>query len=267
MPSKHKSTSAAQPPLPKRTCASLATNRKGPQEKRSKTRLSSRIRNCRNDIPLTASQSVPPSLSPVSSESSISTSTAIQGPSPPNSSTLIGVGLNAPNKLLGQLSNVLQQLTLAMQGNTTLPYKPVPISNAPLQVEDHSDALSEVSIQQQQHDTVPCATSGTRTIPGAVTTTTVGRTPQLGTVSLPPVTPRTCGKGDIQFIIILDNEKPKRVIMRDTLYVPKLTCSLFSVRATVMKGNAVEFENGSYMIYNRNGILLGTGSLVLPPES
>ena len=37
---------------------------------------------------------------------------------------------------------------------------------------------------------VPCATSGTRTIPGAVTTTTVGRTPQLGTVSLPAVTPQ-----------------------------------------------------------------------------
>ena len=50
--------------------------------------------------------------------------------------------------------------------------------------------------------------------------------------------------------------------MRDTLYVPKLTCSLFSVRATVMKGNTVEFENSSCMIYNRNGILLGTGSLV-----
>ena len=77
-----------------------------------------------------------------------------------------------------------------MQGNATLPYNPVPISNAPLQADNPSDALSEISIQQQRHDTVPCATSGSRTIPGAVTTTTVSRSPQLGTVSLPPVTPR-----------------------------------------------------------------------------
>ena len=76
-----------------------------------------------------------------------------------------------------------------MQGNATLPYNPIPISNAPLQADDPSDALSEISIQQQ-HDTVPCSASGTRKIHGAVTTMTVGCTPQLGTVSLPPVTPR-----------------------------------------------------------------------------
>ena len=29
-----------------------------------------------------------------------------------------------------------------------------------------------------------------------------------------------------------------------------------------MKGNAVEFKNGGWMIYNKNGILMGTGSLV-----
>ena len=102
---------------------------------------------------------------------------------------LIEVGLSAPNKLLGQLSNVFQQLTSAMQGNTTLPYNPVSTSNAHLQADDPSYVLSEVSIQQQLHNTVPCAKSGTRTIPGAVTTMTVGRTPQLGSVSLSPVTP------------------------------------------------------------------------------
>ena len=53
-----------------------------------------------------------------------------------------------------------------------------------------------------------------------------------------------CGKGDIQFTMILDNDNPKRVTMRGTLYVPKLTCSLFLVRATVMKENTVEFKNG-----------------------
>jgi len=63
-----------------------------------------------------------------------------------------------------------------------------------------------------------------------------------------------CGKGDIQFTMTPDNDKPKKVTMRDTLYKPKLTCSLFSVRATVTKGNTVEFDNGSCMIRNKNGI-------------
>ena len=72
---------------------------------------------------------------------------------------------------------------------------------------------------------------------------------------------KACGKRDIQFTMTLVNDKPKRVTMRDTLYVPKLTCSLFSVRATVMKGNAVEFKNGSCMIYSRNGIYI-TGNRI-----
>ena len=71
-----------------------------------------------------------------------------------------------------------------------------------------------------------------------------------------------CGKGDIQFKMTLENDRPKAVTMRGTLYVPKLTCSLFSVRATVMKGNTVKFENGGCLIYDKNEILLGTGSLV-----
>ena len=71
-----------------------------------------------------------------------------------------------------------------------------------------------------------------------------------------------CGKGDIQFTMTFEKDRSKRVTMQNALYVPKLTCSLFSVRATVMKGNTVKFENGSCLIYDRNGILLGTGSLV-----
>ena len=65
-----------------------------------------------------------------------------------------------------------------------------------------------------------------------------------------------CGKGDIQFTMPLDNDKPKTVTMRDTLHVPKLTCSLFSIRATcaVMTEYTVEFKNDSFMIYNKNGI-------------
>ena len=70
-----------------------------------------------------------------------------------------------------------------------------------------------------------------------------------------------CGKEDIQFTMVLRNDRSKEVTMRGTLYVPKLTCSLFSVRATVMKGNTVKFENGSCLTCDKNGILLGTGSL------
>ena len=70
-----------------------------------------------------------------------------------------------------------------------------------------------------------------------------------------------CGKGDIQFTMVLQNDRSKEITMRGALYVPKLTCSLFSVRATAMKGNTVKFENGSCLIYDKNGVLLGTGSL------
>ena len=70
------------------------------------------------------------------------------------------------------------------------------------------------------------------------------------------------GKGDIHFTMILENNKPKKVTMCNVLYVPKLTCNLFSVRATVTKGNTVKFEKSICRIYDRNGMLLGIGSLV-----
>ena len=70
-----------------------------------------------------------------------------------------------------------------------------------------------------------------------------------------------CGKTDIQITMTLEKERSKRVTMQNSLYVPKLTCSLFSVKATVMKGNIVKYENDSCLIDERNGILLGTGHL------
>ena len=53
-----------------------------------------------------------------------------------------------------------------------------------------------------------------------------------------------CGKGDVQFTMMLENDRLKRVTVRGTLYVPNLTWSwsLFSVSA---KGNT---ENGSCLI-------------------
>ena len=151
-----------------------------------------------NDTLATVPQAVSPSLQPESKDSSISTLPAIpaiQGPSSVlvTSSALMGGELNPSNKLLGQLSSVLQQLTSAIQGSTSLPYNPIPIGNANLEADDPSGALSKVSIQLQKIDTAACATpltSVTRAISGAITTSTVGHTPQLGTVSLLPVTPR-----------------------------------------------------------------------------
>ena len=59
------------------------------------------------------------------------------------------------------------------------------------------------------------------------------------------------GKGDIRFTMTLENDRPKTVTMSGTLYVPKLTCSLFSVRATVMKGNTAKFKNGTVQLISK----------------
>ena len=56
--------------------------------------------------------------------------------------------------------------------------------------------------------------------------------------------------------------KPKKATMYNALYVPKLACNLFSVRAAATKENTVKFGNNSCWIRDRNGKLLGMGSLV-----
>ena len=53
----------------------------------------------------------------------------------------------------------------------------------------------------------------------------------------------------------------KKAVLYDVLYVPKLTCNLFSVRAAVAKGNAVEFGPDHCRIWDENGKLRGKGSL------
>ena len=54
----------------------------------------------------------------------------------------------------------------------------------------------------------------------------------------------------------------KRAVVYNVPYVPKLSCNLFSVRAAVGKGNAVEFGPKQCCIYDENGKLRGIGSLV-----
>ena len=51
------------------------------------------------------------------------------------------------------------------------------------------------------------------------------------------------GTGDITVKMNLKVSEHKRCAMRNVLYVPNLTCNLFSVRAAVSKGNVVRFGN------------------------
>ena len=50
--------------------------------------------------------------------------------------------------------------------------------------------------------------------------------------------------------------------MYNALYVPKLTCNLFSVRAAATKENTVKFGGARCWIRDKYGKLLGIGSLV-----
>jgi len=70
------------------------------------------------------------------------------------------------------------------------------------------------------------------------------------------------GRGNIHFTMVFKMSKPKKATMYNALYVPKLACNLFSVKAVATKGNTVKFGNNSCWIHDRNGKLLGIGSLV-----
>ena len=47
--------------------------------------------------------------------------------------------------------------------------------------------------------------------------------------------------------------------VNQTVFVPKLACNLFSVRAAVADNNIVKFNDSENSIRGRNGNLLGTG--------
>ncbi len=55
---------------------------------------------------------------------------------------------------------------------------------------------------------------------------------------------------------------PKRSVLYSVLYVLKLACNLFSVRAAAAKGNTVNFGYSKYWIRDREGKVRGMGSLV-----
>ena len=56
--------------------------------------------------------------------------------------------------------------------------------------------------------------------------------------------------------------EPKKSVMYEVLYVPKLACNLFSVRAAASKGNIVKFGKVRCWIRDSKGILRGMGSLM-----
>ncbi|KAL5515273.1 hypothetical protein EMCRGX_G000418 [Ephydatia muelleri] len=70
------------------------------------------------------------------------------------------------------------------------------------------------------------------------------------------------GKGKVIVTMVFKRCEREKVTMYDVLYVPKLACNLFSVRAAAAKGNTVKFDDSGCCIWDRRGNLLGTGSLV-----
>ena len=49
--------------------------------------------------------------------------------------------------------------------------------------------------------------------------------------------------GNVHVKMKLKVGEPKKCVIYRVLYVPKLSCNLFSVRAAVAKGNSVKFSN------------------------
>ena len=72
---------------------------------------------------------------------------------------------------------------------------------------------------------------------------------------------KALGSGSVRMNMLFEATESKKAVLYDVLYVPKLTCNLFSVRAAVAKGNAVEFGPQKCCIWDENGKLRGMGSL------
>ena len=72
---------------------------------------------------------------------------------------------------------------------------------------------------------------------------------------------KALGSGSVRMNMLFEATESKKAVLYDVLYVPKLTWNLFSVRAAVAKGNAVEFGPRKCCIWDENGKLRGMGSL------
>ena len=72
---------------------------------------------------------------------------------------------------------------------------------------------------------------------------------------------KALGAGEVYMKMQFQGSESKRAILYNVLYVPKLACSLFSVRAAVARGNMVEFSHNQCWIKDGSGKLRGMGSL------
>ena len=70
------------------------------------------------------------------------------------------------------------------------------------------------------------------------------------------------GVGEVHLKMLFKISDPKKCVMHQVLYVPKLACNLFSVRAASSKGNIVKFGATKCWIRSRSGSLQGIGALV-----
>ena len=68
------------------------------------------------------------------------------------------------------------------------------------------------------------------------------------------------GMGDIRMQMFFGENDPQRATLYRVLYVPKLACNLFSVRAAASKGNTVKFGMSSCWIRDAEGKLRGKGA-------
>ena len=67
-------------------------------------------------------------------------------------------------------------------------------------------------------------------------------------------TVKALGSGNVHMNMLSLGSKSKRAVLYNVLYVPKLACNLFSVRAAVGKGNVVEFGRNHCRITDATGI-------------
>ena len=70
------------------------------------------------------------------------------------------------------------------------------------------------------------------------------------------------GTGNAYINMQLSNGETKQCVIYKALYVPKLACNLFWVRAAAAKGKSMKFCNRKCFIYNRAGNVCSTGTLV-----
>lgn len=70
------------------------------------------------------------------------------------------------------------------------------------------------------------------------------------------------GVCDLKLKMLFKVSDPRQVELSGVLYVPKLTCNLFSVRAAASKGNTVKLEMSKCWIRSKTGRLKGMGCLV-----